>query len=256
MPTIKDKLHFNFDGIWSHAYKLIHIVLDSGMYEETFVAERNIVETNINGSDKPLLHRVETSPLEFDMTIAFEEGFSDNTINQIIQWLFQDDYYRPLYFEGKEDRVYYCMPVGEPSIIHNGLSQGYFNITMRCNSSRIYSPVNITQNETITTNKTITIVNDGHYDIFPEISIVKNGAGHIVIESLDDNNDIFEIRDLTNMEDLYLNCEKEIIETDLTGVTRYNKLNGEFPRILIGTNRFKITGACTIQFRYKKNYKF
>jgi phage-related protein len=73
---------------------------------------------------------------------------------------------------------------------------------------------------------------------------------------LDDGGDIFEIRNLTNQEDLYLNCEKEQIETDIVGVYRYNDVLGDFPRLLSGTNRFKITGDCVIQFRYKKRYKF
>lgn len=255
MPTIKDKLKFNFDGIWSDTYGLINVVLGSEMYEETLVASSEIVETKIRNNSKPLYHGTEDSPLEFDMVIAFEDGFDDSKLDSVIKWLFKK-YYRPLYFEGKENRVFYCKPTGDSNISHNGLQEGYFTITMRCDSSNIYSPIVTTPLEVVTTSKTITIVNDGHLEIYPEISFKKTGNGIIVIESLDDGNSIFEVRDLTDLEDIYIDSGREIIQTDAVGVYRYDKVVGEFPRLLIGTNRFKITGSCNIQFRYKKKYRF
>lgn len=254
MPTIKDKLYFNFNEVSSSTYGLVNINFD-GMFEETLVASRNINETVIRGNSKPLFHSVDDSPLEFDMTIAFENGFDDTMIDNVIKWLFVGSY-RPLYFEGKENRVYYCMPIGESTIAHNGLNKGYLTITMRCDSSNLYSQVVTSDLTNVVTESTITLQNDGHFDVYPEISIKKNGVGTIVIESLDDNGNIFEIRDLTNLEDIYLNCEKEIIVSDVPGVYRYDKMNGEVPRLVIGQNRFKITGNCTIQFRYKNKYKF
>ncbi|MGV4321323.1 phage tail domain-containing protein [Bacillus mojavensis] len=255
MPTIKDKLYFNFNGVWSSEHKLINVVLDSGMYEEDFVASREINETEVRGSNKPLFQDVSTSPLQFEMTIAFEENFTDEDIDSIIRWLFVD-YYKPLYFEGKEDRVYMCMPVDDSQIIHNGIKQGYFTITMRCDASNLYSPFILTPLETVTGTKTITIENNGHFDVYPEISLKKIGAGTITITSVDDGGEIFEIRDLTDQEDIYIDCEREIIETDIVGVYRYNNQIGEFPRLIYGQNNFKIDGDCEIQFRYKNKYKF
>lgn len=256
MATIKDKLHFNFDGIWSEVHGVINVNLDSGMLDEVFVADRDIVETRVKGNRKSRLHSVESSPIEFDMTIAFENGFTDSSIDSVVRWLFTDTY-KPLYFIGNENKVFYCMPTNASSIVHNGLSKGYFTITMRCNSSSVYSPVIVTTPTTVATSSIVTIVNDGHYDVYPEISIKKTSIGNVVIESLDDSGSIFEVRNLTNQEDIYINCEKEIIETDLIGVYRYEDVIGEFPRILKGkSNRFKITGSCIIQFRLSNEYKF
>lgn len=255
MPTIKDKLHFNFDGVWSSEYNLIHVVTDSGMFEETLVASRDLVETKVRGSDKPLLQKIDTTPLEFDMTIAFEGVYTDDDLNNVIRWLFTNQY-KPLYFEGKEDKIYMCIAIGDPHIYHNGLNQGYFTLHMRCDSPNVYSPSITTDAEEIINSGIITLINDGHSDIFPEISFLKKGVGNIIIESLDDGGNIFEIRDLTDLEDIYINCEKEIIETDAIGVCRYDNIIGEFPRLLYGENRFKITGNCEIQFRYKNKYRF
>ncbi|MCR4361980.1 phage tail family protein [Bacillus subtilis] len=257
MPTIKDKLYFNFDGKSSRDFKLLSVVMDNGMYEETMVSSRDINETEIRGSSKPMLNSIKDTPLQFELTLAFEQAYTDDDIDAIIRWLFVDNY-RPLYFEEKEDKVYMCLPVDDTKIVHNGLREGYFTITMRCDSSNVYSPVVTSESVTVSadTSSTIIVPNHGHFEIYPEISLKKNGAGTIVIESLDDNGNIFEIRDLTDQEDIYINCEKEIIQTDLIGTYRYDKLIGDFPRLVYGDNRFKVTGACTIQFRYKNRYRF
>lgn len=257
MPTIKDKIRFNFDGKWSSDFGLVHVVLDSGMYEETLSANRSIVEGDVSGRNKPNFYRVNETPLEFEMNIAFEKKFTNEDIDKVIRWLYVD-YYKPLYFEGEEGRVFYCMPVGNSLITHNGLKEGFITITMRCDSSNKYSPVfmsptyNISDGES----KSIDLYNDGHFTIYPEISIKKIGNGNITIVSVTDGGKIFEIRDLTNTEDIYINCEKEIIDTDIIGVNRYNNILGEYPKLTYGRNTFEIEGSCEIQFRYQLKYRF
>jgi len=257
MPTIKDSLYFTYDGVSCKNFGLVHINTDNGMFEEQFVASRDIVETKVNGNDTPLLHRVEESPLEFSMSIAFERKFTDKDIDNIIMWLFKDTY-RPLYFDDKPNKIYHCMPIGDAQIIHNGLKEGYITIQMRCKSSRIESPLQVTQTYDLSNNAgtfNITIKNTGHTEIYPEISIQKIGSGNITITK---NGEIFEIRDLTNLEDIYVNCEKEIIETDAVGVYRYDKVVGDYHDMMmsLGDNVFKVTGKCKIAFRYVLKYKF
>lgn len=257
MPTIKDKLYFNFDGKWSNEFNLIHVVLSSGMYEETFVANRNIVETSVSGSRKPNFQRVEEEPLEFELNLAFEHDFDEDKIDDIIRWLYVD-YYRPLYFEGEEGRVFHCMPSGDSKITHNGMSQGYITITMRCDSANVYSPTfkSFQYDFSQGGSHIIELVNDGHLDVYPEISIEKVGNGKITIESMSDGGKIFEILNLTNIENIYIDCEKEIIESDIVGVTRYDDVLGEYIKLRYGINVFRITGNCIIQFRYRYKYRF
>lgn len=257
MPTIKDSLYFNYDGKSCRDFGLIHINLDNGMFEETLVANRTINETSIRGSDTPLFHSVEEEPLEFQMAIAFQDGFTDDDIDRAILWLFQNRY-KPLYFEDKPNKIYQCMPIGDSSITHNGLREGYVVINMRCKSSKIESPMNTTPTYDLSTNEgsyPITIVNDGHVEVFPEISIEKIGNGHVTIMN---GEEIFEIRDLTNLEKIYINTEKEIIETDILGEYRYENVVGEFHdmALSIGDNNFTVQGKCRITFRYKLKYRF
>lgn len=257
MPTIKESLYFNYDGKSCKDFGLIHINLDNGMFEETLVANRTINETAIRGSDTPLFHSVNEDPLSFQMALAFENKFTEQKIDEIIMWLFQDRY-RPLFFEDKPNRVFQCMPIDDSAIVHNGLKEGYVIVNMRCKSSKIESPVNITPTHDLSNNLSkyqIKIKNEGHVEIYPEISITKVGDGHITITK---DGEIFEIRDLTNGEKIYVNTEKEIIETDIVGVYRYENVVGDFfdMAMPVGDNTFEVEGKCKIAFRYKFKYRF
>lgn len=259
MPTIKDSLYFNYDGVSCRDFGLIHVNLDNGMFEEQFVAKRDINETEVRDGE-PLFHRIKESPLEFDMTIAFEGAFTDSDIDNVILWLFKDGY-RPLYFEDKPNRIYYCTPVGDSRIVHTGLRQGYVTITMRCNSPNIYSPFYTTPIYDLSDNTgkyRINIDNTGHLNVYPEISIEKVTAGNIIITQVTNSNKIVEIRDLTDGENIYLNCEKQIIETDIVGVYRYDKVIGDMLDLVLlrGNNAFDIEGKCRISFKYRYKYKF
>lgn len=256
--TRKDKLFFNFDGKWSSEFGLLHVNTDSGLFEETLVASRSIIETPIKGKDRPLFNEIENSPLEFELSIAFENGFTDEQLEEVVYWMVQD-YYKPLYFEEREGRVYYCIVVDEPKITHTGTGQGYITLQMRCNSPFAYSPIILSQfyNFSTTNGGTIEIFNDGYGWMFPEISIEKIGAGKIVIRNVSNGGEEFEIGGLVNGEDIYINTEKGIIETDMSslGIYRYDTAIGEFTRLSRGKNVLQIVGNCRIQFRYQMKYR-
>ncbi len=255
MATIKDKLYFTYDNRSCRDFGLINVNLDAGMFDETLVAEREILETEVRGAEKSLFHGISEKPLEIPLILAFENGFNDEIIEEVILWLFPD-VYKPLSFEEDSDKVYYCMPIEKPTIVHTGLNQGYIALTMRCNSSRIYSPKIETPLQTITSSGTIKLENKGHISIYPEISIEKVGAGHITFTS--QSGEIFEIRNLTDKELIYVNCEREIIETDIIGVYRYEDVVGDYSDMELkrGMNTFTVQGSCKIRFRYAFKYKF
>lgn len=256
MPTIKEKLYFNFDGVESSLYNLVHVNMSSGMFEEAFSASRDIVETTVAGNYNPYFSKVNLSPYEFELNLAFTESYTDQQINEIVRWLFPD-YYKPLFFIGEESKVFYCMPIGEPMIVHNGLKQGHITLNMRCNSPYIYSPSYLSPNYTVASGTTtIVLPNMGHTTIHPEISITKNGNGNISIVQRSNGGKIFDINELTNLEKIYINCEKEIIQTDIIGIYRYGNVVGEFPKLNYGNNTIEVTGNCEIQFRYQYKYKF
>jgi phage-related protein len=258
MPTVKESLYFNYNGISCKTYNLMSVnVGGSGMFEETFHASRNINETKVKGNDTPLFGGIDEDPLQFELTIAFTKTYTDTDIDNVIVWLFQD-VYKPLYFEDKPSKIYYCVPVGDANIVHNGLKQGYVTVTMRCKSSRVYSPEQVTPLYDLSTNSgtyNVTIVNSGHVDIYPEISITKIGAGSITFTK---NGEIFQILNLTNGEQLYVDCGREIIETDAIGIYRYDDVVGDYYDMTLnrGSNTIGIQGTCKVQFKYTFKYKF
>src|SRR5690606_34547459 len=181
--------------------------------------------------------------------------FDDNLIDEVIVWLFKD-YYRPLYFENNPNKIYYCMPVGEASIVHNGLKEGFITVSMRCKSSRVMSPVFTTETYDFSSGTgSLSISNEGHFEIYPELSIVKIGDGHVTITK---NGEIFEVRDLTNLEEIYIDSRKELIESDIVGVYRYDNVVGDFHDLAmdLGNNTYNIQGSCKISFRYSFKYRF
>lgn len=257
MPTKKEKLYFNFDGIDCRNFGLIHINTDSGLFEEQFVANRNMIETSIRGNEKPLFNRIEREPLEFEMSIAFENRFTEELVDEVILWLFQDGY-KPLYFIGEENKMYNCIAVGDSRFIHNGLSEGYFTVTMRCDSPYIHSHHYTTFERDLNGSAPFDVRMDniGHVIVYPEISIVKVGSGDIKITNYSDGATGFELINLLDKEEIYINNEREIIETSLLGEERYSSFYGDRLRLLRGANNIKIEGACKIKFRYKYKFKF
>jgi phage-related protein len=257
MGTINDSIGFFYDGEYSEDYGIKNVMIGSGMYDEQFVSGIAINETSVKGSDEPMFHSLDESPREFEMYLAFDKGFDNFKLDNIIRWLYKG-YYRPMSMKNSPDKIMHCMPVGDSRIVHNGLKEGYLQITMRTKSSKFESPLVITEPYDLSTNVngyTISIMNDGHTSVYPELSIKKIGIGNITITK---DSEIFEIRDLTDQEDIYINSEKEMIETDIVGVYRYDNIIGDFHdlEMKVGNNDFFIEGTCEITFRYREKYRF
>lgn len=258
MSTIKESLHFNYNGQSSKDFEIISVNTSGGMFEEMFVASRDIIETRIAKNDTPYFQGLDTAPREFELQLAFVNGFTDELIDRVNTWLFQD-IYKPLYFEDKPERLYYCLAVGDSSITHNGLNEGYITITMRCDSPFVYSPFFTTESYDLSTNSikfAITIENKGHFMLYPEISIEKIGLGKITFTNTSNGGSIFEILNLTDKEKIYINCEKEMIETDIIGEYRYEDIIGDFLEFSYGKNTIEVEGTCIIQIRYQYKFKY
>jgi phage-related protein len=136
---MKEGIDFYYDGIYSVNMGVINCKIDSGFFEEPFVAEKEIIEVSIRGRDKPYFQGVKRSPLVFSLTFAFEDYYDDLKIREVARWL-DKDYYCPFYTSDNPERIFYCMLFSDSQLLHNGLKQGYVNIQMRCDSPYSYSP--------------------------------------------------------------------------------------------------------------------
>lgn len=138
-------IHFYYDNIYSVDMGLLNCKLDGGMFEETFLPSREIVERKVSGNDKPYFQRVDLEPISFDLTFAFEYYYDERKLREVARWLMQS-YYKPFYTVSNPNRIFYCMVEGDSNLVHNGLKQGYITLTMRCDSPYSYTPQTIKEN--------------------------------------------------------------------------------------------------------------
>lgn len=141
---MKEGIDFYYDDIYSVDMGLINCKIDSGFFEEPFVAQREIKEITIRGKDKPYFQEVRRSPLEFTLTFAFLDYFDEHLIREVAKWLDKDQY-KPFYTSDNPERIFYCMMVSDSQLFHNGLKQGYVQTKWRCDSPYSYSPYKISK---------------------------------------------------------------------------------------------------------------
>jgi predicted phage tail component-like protein len=250
--VIRESLYFSFDGRKSSDYGILNVSISNGLYEEPFMSSRSIREIRTKYHYKPFFQGIDREPLSFTLSFAFEDTWDDKKIQEIVQWL-NVDYYKPLFFSENIDKVYYAMPVDDVSLIHNGLKQGYLQLTMRCDSPYAYSHF-ITSpiyDASLSDELMITIENMGDCEIYPEIYIQKIDNGDISIFNLSNGNKETKLSNLVDGEEIYIDCENEIIQTSLQNKWRYDDFNDQYLSFVYGINTLRIVGKCKLYFRYR-----
>lgn len=253
--TIRDSEHFNYAGISSKDMGLINVNVNSGLLEEPFLSNRNIREVSVRGNDIPYFQEIELEPLEFELSFAFLEAFDVDKIRSVARWLGGQTYYQPLYFENDPNRIFYCMAVDSPRIIHNALQQGYVTLKFRCSSPYSYSPVYESSVFDYSSNTSSGVEyvfeNKGDLPIKPIIYIEKVGAGEVKIVNHSNRGDELVLSNLADGEKLVVDCQLETIESDLALVNRYKDHNGVFLEMVYGNNYLRIFGTCKLRWKYQ-----
>lgn len=253
MSTIRDSLHFIYAGRTSEEFGLLNVNVNNGLYEETFLPRRQIIEEKIQGRDIPYFFGFDYEPLQFQVSFAFKDTWDNVKIREICRWLKQP-YYQPLSFSNDLDRIYYCVVIDDAQLIHNGCKQGYVNLTFRCNSPYSYSPVYTTQVYDFSNNPSgsdLVFINNGDLECKPDVFIQKIGDGDISIINLSNGGKEFKFTGLLDGEEITVDCENESIETNLPNIIRYNNFNNQFLSFVVGYNYLKVNGNCKLQFRYR-----
>lgn len=254
--TIRNDLYFVYNGIFSNDMGIVSVNMDGGMLEESFVPERKINEVSIKGRERPYFMGVEYEPLSISLTLAFQDGFTDEQAERVARWLSQP-YYRELYFSNNPQKRYYAMYDGSSSLIHNGAKQGYVTIEMRNIDCYRYSPVyqsHIHDYSTNTDGIIYSFNNEGSVNIFPNLEIEKVEDGDIRIVNLSNGGQEFILTGLVNGERLVIDMEEKEIETDLTGTIRYKNHNDVFLEMVEGINYLMVYGKCKLRWEYQFKY--
>jgi predicted phage tail component-like protein len=142
--TIRSSEHFIYANVQSVNFGIINVNIGGGgMQEEPFVANRELKEVRIRGNDKPYFQNIQRQPLQFNVSFAFEDRWDEQKIREVARWLTNHEYYQPLIFSDSPEKIYYAIVIDDSTLIHNSLSQGYINLTFRCDSPYVYSPQSI-----------------------------------------------------------------------------------------------------------------
>jgi phage-related protein len=250
---MKESIDFSYAGILSTDMGLINVTVDSGMFEEPFLSEREMNEVQIRGRDKPYFHSIKNSPLILSLTFAFNDKYDESTLRAVARWLNQP-YYQPFFTLENPNRIFYCILDSSSSLFHNGLGEGYMTVQMKCSDSHTYSPeymstVYDASNNTGVFN--ILFVNDGDITCRPEVWIEKIENGDIRIVNMDNGGVEFKFTNLTNGETVYVDSEDEVIKSSLLNTYRYNNFNNNFLELVRGSNSLQVYGKCKLQFRYE-----
>ena len=252
---IRESLYFSFAGRKSTDFGILNVGIDGGLYEEQLTANTSINEVYVPGNDTPYYIGEKKDPLQFQLRFHFEEGYNDRLIDEIIRWLKIDvNPYEPLFFSENIDRVFYAKIVDSISLIHNGLKQGYINLTVRCDSPYTYSQYKVTPWHKSTGSLMVELGNRGHFPVQPQIWIQKVGNGNISISNISNGNEEFKFTNLLDKEELYIDCKEKIIDTNLPGVYRYDNFNDNFISLPYGKHTLQITGKANVKFQYRYIY--
>lgn len=97
----------------------------------------------------------------------------------------------------------------------------------------------------------LVIDNIGDDVCYPEVWITKTGTGNISLINTSNDNEEFTFTGLNNNETVYVNSEREYIESSLATTTRYGNFNDNYLQLPVGKNVFRINGRAKLQFRFQ-----
>lgn len=194
--TIKNSLYFTYNGISSEDFGIMNVSVSNGLYEEPFLASREVKSFQIKGRTREYFQRVVDKPIDFSLQFAFEDTWDNDKIRAVARWLSQSDsdfpQPKPLTFSGDPDRIYYAVYSGDTKLIHNGCKQGYVEITMHTDSPYAYSEKVLSPSVDLSANTqdgTLYYMdNNGDLPLYPEIWITKVGVDNGDIKIVNESN--------------------------------------------------------------------
>lgn len=253
--TRKQSLYFTYDGRDSRDLGIVQIQKGNGLFEESFMPVRTIVEEMIPGRDEPYYYGTSLTPIEDDIVLYTDNELTTRQVEEICDFLFAP-YYKPLTFSDNPERIYFAMFIGDAKLIHNGAEQGYFSIKFRCNSPYSFSPV-YNRAAYISSESSYTeleVINSGIGEVFPVIEVQKIGNGEINIINTSDGGSETVIKGLIDKQYVEIDTETNNLSSNIKHPSIYEGFNLVYPRLIRGINRFKIKGKSNIIISYYYKY--
>jgi len=250
------------NGFRSLDYGITNCTVGGGLLEENYMPPREIRETFIRGNPKPYFHGADLKPMELSLTFAFESFHTGVTpkdknraLRELTYWLTKD-YYVPFGIVG-QDFMFYVTSIGDSKLIHNASSQGYVEITLRTDAPWAYSEIKTMKLKLDPEIETmVDFENQGDLPIKPEIwadiPFISGGKGEFSIMKNNSQNTIFKFSDLLSQEKIYVNNEKEYIESLNTDFYRYDNFNNNYLSFDRGKTTLTVKGVSQLTMKYQE----
>lgn len=250
-----ESLSFTYDGVSCEEMGVVMFNPRNGLYQETFLPTRKILETKVNGRPKPYFNGIESEPLSFPLSIYIEGWKERNNLRDIARWLYKP-YYKPLIFESNPERVFYAIIEGNSELLHNGCKDGYITLNVRCDSPFTYSLPKIYNVNVIGTSD-VTLHNNGDIIIRPKLKITQYGVNDIKIKN-NANGQEFILKNTVIGEVIEVDCANEVLNSSLESIQNkylYNDHNDvwlDFDPASVST--FTFTGDFDIEMTFEYAY--
>lgn len=185
---------------------------DGGLYKESFLPNRKLIEAKANGNPIPFFQRVDEGSLSFSLTLLIMDWDKRNNLRSIARWLYQP-YHKPLRFETNSDLEIHGMFVDKSELSHNGLRDGFITLTFQASSPYIHS---IPHKKVYSVYGSLTeqFYNNGDLPLKFKMTIENRIRGNVSITN-DDNGDEFLLTDMFDGETIYAYCEHEYLISSL-----------------------------------------
>jgi phage-related protein len=254
---MKHHLDFYFNGEFSLDKGVFNAVTENGLYEDVFLSERIVNAELVKNQTKGYLLSIDRSLFSFTLILASKEPWTRAKLDEIATWL-DVDYFKEFYFVDESERRYFVMPNASPTFTHTGTEEGYVTVEMKSISPYTFSPNNISQEYNISANVSegfvINFANNGHFVLMPIIRIRKVGAGNVSIVNESDLGRIFEITNLADGEEVFIDNQTKEIKSEFARTYHYDDHNGNWLTLLKGNNTLRVYGNCYLEFEYRFQY--
>jgi len=252
---------FTFDNVSSTVHGIQIVKIDNGGLIETPIAGGRNINQDFSMRDKPWFHSANVLPQEVNLTFtisATPNAFDTTKRTAVFDWLFSPRVYCDLISADNLNKVYKIIFTSPLQFTTTDLTNGFFSL-----SAMMY-PFAYTTLQTYTnaaTPTSITINNpqnvrniDNTYYYYPIVyADLTSTATSFKITNTSDSNRIFEITGCELLEELFVDNDLKIINSNQLNVDRFATLTSKrWLRLVKGSNVLTIntTADVTITCQY------
>lgn len=256
--------YFIFDGIKSSDMDLYNVHVDNnGLIEVPYFGGADISEEYNQKKLVPYFYGVKRKAIEFSVQFALSNDgiilkeWTPQIRNKIAKWLVHDTYKE---FQTSDDlgKKYYVICTN-PGNLHLRLTKGYVDLTFRTNSPFAWAGNSIIRYEDLSNNTNSKIINVENLSNIPrwfrpiiEIELV-NGETDVELKNLSNGGKTMKFEGLTPNEIISIDCENELVLSNLFGSNPFSKFNVDTKRywmdLVYGINQIEVKGKCKIWFK-------